>query len=48
MSAKKFIIIHNFKQWRHYLYGTKFEMVFDHESIKWFTTQKDLQSHKAK
>ena len=23
-------------------------MVFDHESIKWFTTQKDLRDHKAR
>ena len=29
-----FAITHALKQWRHYLYGTQFEVVFDHESIK--------------
>ena len=40
--------IHGLKQWHHYINGTKFEVVFDHESIKWFTTQKDLRSRKAR
>ena len=30
------------------MYGAQFEVVFDHESIKWFTTQKDLTGHKAR
>ena len=41
-------IVHALKQWRHYLYGSQFEVVFDHESIKWFTTQKDLKGCKAR
>ena len=27
-----FAIVHALKQWRHYLYGATFEVVFDHES----------------
>ena len=47
-ECKLLAIIHALKQWRHYLYGTKFEVVFDHESIKWFSTQKDLRGCKAR
>ena len=36
------------KQWHHYLYAAQFEIVFDHESIKWFSNQRDLKGHKAK
>ena len=32
------------KTWRHYLYGEKFEVYFDHESLKYIFTQKDLNS----
>ncbi len=28
------IVVHSWKQWRHYLYGAQFEVVFDQESIK--------------
>ena len=31
-----FAIVHALKTWRHYLYGATFEVLFDHESIKWF------------
>ena len=31
-----FIIIHALRIWRHYLYGAKFEIAFDHKSIKRF------------
>ena len=40
MGTKFFAIIHASKQWCHYLYGSKFEVVFDHENIKWFAAQK--------
>ncbi|MCO5564626.1 hypothetical protein L7F22_018291 [Adiantum nelumboides] len=30
-----YAIIHTLNKWRHYLYGAQFEIVFDHESIKW-------------
>ena len=42
-----FTIIHALKKWRHYLYGAKFEVMFDHKSIKWFLSQKDLKGRKA-
>lgn len=34
-----YAIIYAFKKWRRYLYRAQFEIVFDHESIKWFTQQ---------
>ena len=43
-----YAIVHALKQWRHYLYGAQFEIVFDHESIKWFTQQTDLRGRKAR
>ena len=30
--------------WRHYLYGEKFEVYYDHKSLKYIFTQKDLNS----
>ena len=30
------------------MYGAEFDVVFDHESIKWFTTQTDLRGRKAR
>ena len=38
-----FAIVHALKTWQHYLYGATFEILFDHESIKWFLSQKDLK-----
>ncbi|MCO5564352.1 hypothetical protein L7F22_018012 [Adiantum nelumboides] len=43
-----YAIIHALKKWWHYLYGALFEIVFDHESIKWFTQQTDLKGQKAR
>ena len=43
-----YAIIYALKKWRHYLYGAKFEVVFDHESIKWFASQSDLKGRKAR
>ena len=42
-----YAIIHALKKWHHYLYDTTFEVVFDHKSIEWFTTHKDLKGCKA-
>ncbi|MCO5611638.1 hypothetical protein L7F22_065892 [Adiantum nelumboides] len=42
-----YAIIHALKKWWHYLYGAQFEIVFDHESIKWFTQQTNLKGQKA-
>ena len=43
-----YAIIHALKKWHHYLYGAQFEIVFDHESIKWFPNQTDLKGRKAR
>ena len=43
-----YAIIYALKKWRHYLYGAQFEVIFDHESIKWFTNQSDLKGRKAR
>ena len=38
-----YAIVHALKKWRHYLYGATFDVLFDQESIKWFTGQKGLK-----
>ena len=43
-----YAIIYALKKWRHYLYGAKFEIVFDQQSIQWFTNQTDLKGQKAR
>ena len=43
-----YAIVHALKKWRHYLYGATFDVLFYHESIKWFTGQKDLKGRKAR
>ena len=35
-------IIFALKLWRHYLYGTRFEIFTDHQSLKYIFTQRDL------
>ena len=35
-----YAIIYALKKWQHYLYGAKFNIVFDQESIQWFTKHK--------
>ena len=40
-------IIYALEKWQHYLYGSKFDIVFDQESIQWFTKQIDLKGQKA-
>ena len=47
-ECEVFAIVHALKTWRHYLYGATFEVFFDHESIKWFLSQKDLKGRKAR
>ena len=41
-----YAIVHALKKWRHYLYGATFDVLFYQESIKWFTSQKDLKGCK--
>lgn len=33
------------KEWRHYLYGAKFEVYIDHKSLKYLFSQKKLNMH---
>ena len=47
-ERESYAIVYALKKWRHYLYGPQFEIVFDHESIKWFTQQTDLKGCKAR
>jgi hypothetical protein len=35
-------VVHALKSWRHFLYGSKWELFTDHKSLKYFFTQKDL------
>ncbi|CAL2257126.1 unnamed protein product [Prunus armeniaca] len=35
-------IVHTLKTWSHYLYGERFEFYFDHKSLKYLFTQKEL------
>ena len=35
-------VIHALKLWRHYLLGSKFQLVTDHQSLKWIFTQPTL------
>ena len=43
-----FAIIYALRKWRHYLCGAQFEIVFYHESIRWFMNQTDLKGQKAR
>ena len=42
-----YAIVYALKKWRHYLYGAKFEIIFDQESIKWLCNQPELKGRKA-
>ena len=35
-------VVFALKSWRHYLYGERFEVFFDHKSLKYIFTQWDL------
>ena len=43
-----YAIVHALKNWRHYLYGATFDVLFYQESIKWFMCQKDLKGCKVR
>ncbi len=43
-----FAIIHALKTWRHYLYGNRFVVTTDHQSLKYFCDQQDLMGRKAR
>ncbi|KAL0325108.1 UNVERIFIED_CONTAM: Retrovirus-related Pol polyprotein from transposon gypsy [Sesamum radiatum] len=42
LHDKDLAIVHALKIWRHYLYGEKFQIFTDHKSLKYITTQKEL------
>ena len=42
-ERKLYAIMYALKKWWHYLYGSKFDIVFDQESIQWVTKQIDLK-----
>ena len=35
-------VVFALKMWRHYLYGERFDVLFDHKSLKYIFTQCDL------
>ena len=41
-------IIHALKSWRHYLMGTKFKVMTDHHSLKYFKTQPQLSGRQSR
>ena len=43
-----FAVIHALKTWRHYLYGNRFVVTTNHESLKYFCDQQDLKGRKAR
>ncbi|MCO5568575.1 hypothetical protein L7F22_022274 [Adiantum nelumboides] len=47
-EQKLLAIIHALKKWRHYLYGVTFEVRSYHESLKWLSSQNELQGRKAR
>ena len=43
-----FAIVHALKIWRHFLYGSKFVVYADHQSLKYFCEASDLRGRKAR
>ena len=41
-------IVFALKMWRHYLFGSKFEVFSDHKSLKYLFSQKELNIHQRK
>ena len=47
-ERKLYAIIYALKKWCHYLYGSKFDIVFDQESIQFFIKQTNLKVQKGR
>ena len=41
-------VVFALKFWRHYLYGEKFEVMTDHQSLKYIFTQRDLNNRQRR
>lgn len=41
-------MVFTLKQWRHYMFGEKFEVLFDHKSLVYIFTQRDLKLRQRK
>ena len=41
-------IIHALQTWRHYLKGSKFRIIIDHHSLKYFMTQPNVSKRQAR
>lgn len=41
-------IVHAVKKWRHYVEGTKFKVITDHNSLKYFATQPELSRRQVR
>ena len=41
-------IIHALSSWKHYLYGTKFKVMTDHHSLRYFKTQQNLSGRQSR
>ena len=41
-DLKLTVVVFALKIWRHYLYGERFKVFFDHKSLKYIFTKKDL------
>ena len=42
------VVVFALKLWRHYLYGARFEIFTDHQSLKYIFTQRDLNLRQRK
>jgi hypothetical protein len=43
-----FVVIHALRTWRHYVYGNRFVVTTDHQSLKYFCDQQDLTGRKVR
>ncbi|RZB69283.1 Transposon Tf2-11 polyprotein [Glycine soja] len=42
------VVVFALKMWRHYLFGSKFEVFSDHKSLKYLFSQKELNRHQRR
>jgi len=44
-DLKLVVVVFALKMWRHYLFGSKFEVFNNHKSLKYLFSQKELNMH---